>query len=163
LRNSAELDVTVPGAEAPVIVKPVGAVISTEPSCWVDVSLVIVNANAVLVPAVGLACDTATAKHLPEEMQGLDAVAGELSMTAPSVLATSTPTTARAVGKILGMGDPPFTSAESMSAPTGPHASLTRSLAMHERLLPFFGRAACHTTLGGDSDGRKDKFPIGDA
>jgi hypothetical protein len=61
LRKSAEFGVSLAEPGAPVITKPAGAEIWTEPSCWVAASLVIVNAKEVVAPAAGLAGDTVTA------------------------------------------------------------------------------------------------------
>src|SRR5262245_29645389 len=94
LRKSAELDVKVPEPEAPVITKPFGAEIGTEPSCWVGASLVMANAKAALEPAAGFAGETVTAKHLPDGRQApadVAPAAGVASIAATSVLAASTP------------------------------------------------------------------------
>ena len=69
LRKSAELGVNLAEPGAPVMTKPAGAEIWTEPSCWVAASLVIVNAKEVVAPAAGLVGDTVTAKHLPDQVQ----------------------------------------------------------------------------------------------
>lgn len=92
--NSAELDVklAVPEAtEAPVIAKPAGAEICTEPSCWVDASFVTLNAKEGLAPAAGFDGETVTAKHLPDGgAQDVCPTAGAASMATPSKLAVIT-------------------------------------------------------------------------
>jgi hypothetical protein len=102
LRKSAELEVKVLEPEAPVIMKPVGALIWTELSCWVDASFVIAKAKEIIAPATGLVGDTTTAKHLPDEVQVLadvDPAAGAASIAAPSMPTASTPENARARAK----------------------------------------------------------------
>ena len=103
-RKIAELDVKLAEAEAPeapVITKPAGAEICTEPSIWVDASFVTVNVNATLAPATALDGDTATAKHLPDAMQVLEvaSAAGAASIAAPSMPAAITPRDTRAMMK----------------------------------------------------------------
>jgi hypothetical protein len=114
LRKSAEPGVKLAEPGAPVIVKPAGAVICAEPSCWVDASFVMVNVNEVLAPAAGLAGETATAKHLPDEMHVLDVdpAAGEMSRAAPSMLAASAPKSTCAATKTLGTATPSYGSTE---------------------------------------------------
>jgi hypothetical protein len=109
-RKSAEVGVTLAdgaGAdrsdtEAPVITKPAGAEIRTEPSIWGDASFVTVNAKAVLAPATTLDGDTATARHLPVQVLAVASAAGTASTAAPSTPAASTP------NDILAMVRPGF-------------------------------------------------------
>jgi len=93
LRKSAELDVKLADPEAPVITKPAGAEIRTEPSCWVDASFVTANAKAALAPAARPDGDTATAKHLPDVqvLEDVAPAAGAASTAAPSRPAASIP------------------------------------------------------------------------
>ena len=114
MMNSAELDVklAVPGAggttEAPVIAKPAGAEICTEPSCWVDASFVIVNVKEALAPAAGFDGETVTAKHLPDGgAQDVCPAAGVASIAAPTMLAVITKKEIRATMKpAFGMATP---------------------------------------------------------
>jgi hypothetical protein len=134
LRNSAEPDVklAVPEApratEAPVIMKPVGAEICTEPSCCCEASFWIVNVKEVLVPAVGLDGETDTAmKHLLVEEQVdacPDAGAGAASIATPSMLAASTKKETRATMKpAFGMATPSPASTKGRSAPGAPRSA----------------------------------------
>lgn len=97
-RKSAELDVKLDDPEAPVMTKPVGAEICTEPSVCVVASFVTVNAKSVLAPAPGLDDDTATVKHLPDARQALEVAPAEgaVSIAAPSMPVASSPTDTRA-------------------------------------------------------------------
>jgi hypothetical protein len=108
--KSAELDVKLIDPGAPVITKPAGAEICTEPSIWVDASLETVNANATLAPAAGLDDDTATAKHLPDAMHVLEVAPadGAVSIAVPSKPAASTPIDTRAILKSSVRIDPPL-------------------------------------------------------
>lgn len=128
LRKSAELDVCLAAPGAPVITKPAGAEIWTEPRCWVVASLVIVNAKEVVAPAAGLAGDTVTAKHLPEEVQVLavDPAAGVASIAAASVLAASAPRHIRAIVKpaFRTAATPPSAKTRGMTAPADSSDSL---------------------------------------
>jgi len=111
--NNAELDVklAVPEVtEAPVIAKPAGAEICTEPSCWVDASFVITNAKEGFAPAVELDGETVTAKHLPDggaQLGVCPSAAGAASIATPSMLAASTEKENRATMKpAFGMATP---------------------------------------------------------
>jgi len=103
-RKSAEVGVKLADAagadasdtEAPVITKPAGAEIRTEPSIWGDASFVTVNAKAALAPATALDGDMATARHLPVQELAVASAAGRAS-TAPSTPAASTPNDALAM------------------------------------------------------------------
>src|SRR5215469_7659437 len=122
--KSAELGVKLFAPGAPVITKPAGAEIWAEPSCWVAASLVIVNAKEVVAPAVALAGDTVTAKHLPDGGQVLaeaGPAAGAASVAAASMAAASTPKDTRAIVKQACRTVAPF-SAESrgMTASANP-------------------------------------------
>src|SRR5690348_5836748 len=100
--KSAELGVKLFDPGAPVMTKPAGAEIWTEPSCWVAASLVTVKAKEVVAPAAGLAGDTVTAKHLPDGGQvpaEADPAAGAASVAAASKLAASTPMDTRPIVK----------------------------------------------------------------
>jgi hypothetical protein len=89
LRNSAELGVKLAAPGALVITKPAGAEICAEPSVCVEASFVIVNAKEALTPAVTLAGETATAKHLPDGGAHVWPTAGAASIATPSKLAPS--------------------------------------------------------------------------
>jgi hypothetical protein len=111
LRNCAELGVKLVAPGAPVIAKPAGAVICTEPSCCFDASFLIVNLNEVLAPAVGFDGETATAKHVPDQEQvDVDpAAAGPASSATPSMLAAITqkkPETRVPMKPAFGMATP---------------------------------------------------------
>ena len=167
LRNSAELDVKLAAPGAPVIAKPAGAEICTEPSDWVDASFVIVNAKEVLTPAAGLAGATATAKHLPDGgAQDVCPAAGAVSVATPSKLAASTKKETRVTMKpAFGMVTPHLYQPGDMSAPAGPRSA---GDPLCIRIYPlgnigtimvvrsFCDQACAGTTLGADGDGRKD-------
>lgn len=102
LTKSAELDVKLADPGAPVITKPAGTVIWTDPSVWGVASFVTANAKEVLAPAVGLDGDTVTAKHLPDEgheAKDVDPAADAASIATASTLAASTPKITRATVK----------------------------------------------------------------
>lgn len=103
------------GTEAPVITKPVGAVIWNEPICWVDASFVTVNVNETVPPAGGADGDTATVKHLPadEAQTDVDPAAGAASIAATSMPVAPAARSARALVKTaLRMMEPPSASAD---------------------------------------------------
>jgi hypothetical protein len=109
-RKSAELDVKLDDPEAPVIAKPAGAEICTEPSVWVDASFVTEKVKVVFAPAEGLDCGTATAKHLPDAMQALEVAPaqGAASTAAPSRPAANAPNATRATLKLAFGTTAPF-------------------------------------------------------
>lgn len=133
-RNSAELDVKLAVREAPVIAKPAGAEICTEPSCWVDASFVIVNIKEVLAPAAGLDGETATAKHLPDGgAQDVCPAAGAASIAIPSMLAASTKKEVRVTIK------PAFGTVTPSAVSTERHERASR--------IPLCRRPALHSRL----------------
>jgi hypothetical protein len=134
-RKSAEVGVKLADAagadgsdtEAPVITKPAGAEICTEPSIWGDASFVTANAKAALAPVAALDGDTATARHLPMQVLEVALAAGAESTAAPSTPAASTPKDTRAMLK------PAFGTAH----PFRPHQSrdMTASAAKSDSLV----------------------------
>jgi hypothetical protein len=126
--KSAELDVklTMPEAlEAPVIRKPAGAEIWTEPSDWGDASFVIVNVKDPLAPAVGFVGDTVTAKHFPVHVAAFaDPAADAASIATASMLAASTPKITRATVKpafFMAVPSSASIDCKGRSASAGPH------------------------------------------
>jgi hypothetical protein len=101
-RKVADVGVTWAAPTAPVIAKPAGAEISTEPSDWGDASFVTVKVKVVFAPAEGLDCGTATAKHLPDAVHALEVAAaqGAASTAAPSRPAANAPNETRATLKL---------------------------------------------------------------
>jgi len=118
--NSAELDVKLVAPGALVIVKPASAVILTEPSVCIESSFVIVNEKEAC-PPVELGGETATAKHLPEQVDVCPA-AGAASIAAPIMLAASTKKETRVTMKpAFGMATTSPASTKNGSMPAGPH------------------------------------------
>ena len=124
----------------------------------------IVNVKEVLVPAVGLDGETATAKkHLvvEEQVDGCPA-AGAASIATPSMLAAMTKKETRATIKpAFDMATPSPVSTKG-SAPAGPALS-ENPLRIRTYPQGMYGRscwtsflvARLPTTLGADGDGRK--------
>jgi hypothetical protein len=142
--NSAELDVKLVAPGALVIVKPASAVICTEPSICIESSFVIVNEKEAC-PPVELGCETATAKHLPEQVDVCPA-AGAASIAAPTMLAASTKKEARVAKPAFGMVTPHFYQPSGTSAPAGSR-STEDPLRIRTYPLGYMGSLSCVVVL----------------